>query len=62
MVTMDVFSARCVSVLGATTPQEDLTIQPVEMIPLAEPRRCTHAQRVDLLKLDIEGAGIDVFS
>ena len=62
MVTMNVFSARCASVLGATTPQEDLTIQPVEMITLAELRRRTHAQRVDLLKLDIEGAEIDLFN
>lgn len=61
MVTMNVFSARCASVLGATTPREDLTIQPVEMITLAELRRRTHAQRDDLLKLDIEGAEIDLF-
>jgi hypothetical protein len=31
------------------------------MITLAELRRRTHARLVDLLKLDIEGAEIDLF-
>ena len=61
LTTTNVFSARCASILGSTIPQECLKTQPVEMITLAELRRRTDSERVDLLKLDIEGAEIPLF-
>lgn len=60
--SMNVFEQRCASLLGSVTSDEKLTTQPVEMITLTELRRRVHAERVDILKLDIEGAEIDVFN
>jgi len=60
--SMNVFAERCASLLGSITPAEKLIAQPVEMITLTELRRRAHAERVDILKLDIEGAEIDVFN
>jgi len=59
---MNVFSARCASVLGPINLQEGLTTQSVKMVTLADLRRHAHANQVDLLKLDIEGAEIEVFN
>jgi len=61
-ISMNVFAERCASLLGSVGPAEKLTLQPVQMITLTELRRRVHAERVDILKLDIEGAEIDVFN
>ena len=61
-ISMNVFAERCASLLGSVRPDEKLTAHPVEMITLAELRRRVHAERVDILKLDIEGSEIDVFN
>jgi FkbM family methyltransferase len=58
---MNVFSTRCASVLAPLTSAEKPKTQPIEMITLAELRRRTRAERIDLLKIDIEGAEIELF-
>jgi FkbM family methyltransferase len=62
LVPMNLFSSRCASVLGPISPQEDMALQPVEMITLGELRCRVGAERLDLLKLDIEGAEVDLFN
>lgn len=59
-ITMNVFSGRCASVLGPMVSDEPLTTQPVEMVTLAELRRRTGVGQIDLLKMDIEGAEIEL--
>src|ERR1035441_2904199 len=60
-ITMNVFTERCASVLGPVTTDESMRIQTVPMVTLAEFRRQASADHVDLLKIDIEGAEIDLF-
>jgi FkbM family methyltransferase len=60
-IEMNVFSDRCASVLGRITTQESMKTHTVPMVTLAELRRLASAPQVDLLKLDIEGAEIDLF-
>jgi FkbM family methyltransferase len=63
-VAMNVFSGRCecASVLAPVTTKECLTTRSIPMMTLAEFRRLALVDRVDLLKVDIEGAEIDLFS
>jgi FkbM family methyltransferase len=63
-VAMSVISGRCecASVLEAVATKECLTTRSIPMVTLAEFRRLALADRVDLLKVDIEGAEIDLFS
>jgi FkbM family methyltransferase len=60
-VTMHLFPRRCASVLGARTKEESPRTRTLPMVTLAEFKRLGSADRVDLLKLDIEGAEIDLF-
>lgn len=60
-IAMNVFSERCASVLGPVTADESMRIQTVPMVTLAEFRRQASVDHVDLLKIDIEGAEIDLF-
>lgn len=61
-VSVNVFSSRCASVLGPMSPEESSATQLVEMITLTEFLRRAHVERIDLLKVDIEGAEIDMFA
>jgi FkbM family methyltransferase len=63
-VAMNIFSGRCecASVLEPVTTKESPMTRSIPMISLAEFRRLALADRVDLLKVDIEGAEIDLFS
>lgn len=60
MIAMNVFQGRCASALGPVVSDEPLTTQPVEMVTLAELRRRTGVGRIDLLKMDIEGAEVEL--
>ncbi|MGA3129838.1 MAG: FkbM family methyltransferase [Terracidiphilus sp.] len=60
-VTINVFSERCASVHGPVTADEYARKRTVPMVTLAEFRRLASVDHVDLLKLDIEGAEIDLF-
>lgn len=60
-IKLNVYASRCASVLGAIFPDEGSAIQPAEMITLSEFRRRTNVDRINLLKVDIEGAEIDLF-
>jgi FkbM family methyltransferase len=60
-IAMNVFQTRCASVLGPVTSQEPQQTQMVEMVTLAELRRRAEVDRIDLLKMDIEGAEIVLF-
>lgn len=62
MIELNVFANRCASALGPVSAEEKMVAQPVEMITIAELRRRTRTAKVDLLKLDIEGAEIDLFA
>ena len=63
-VAMNVFSGRseCASILGPVTTEDCLPTRSIPMITLTEFRRLALADQVDLLKVDIEGAEIDLFS
>lgn len=59
-VHLNVFATRCASVL----PQKSAELkrnQPIEMVTLRELRRRAAIDRIDLLKIDIEGAEIGMF-
>jgi FkbM family methyltransferase len=60
-ITMNVFASRCASVLGSLSPGEATETHSVEMITLPEFCRRVRIEHIDLLKLDIEGAEIDLF-
>jgi len=62
-VSMNVVSGRSerASVLGPVTTEGCLTTRSIPMITLKEFRRLASADQVDLLKVDIEGAEIDLF-
>jgi FkbM family methyltransferase len=60
-ILMNVFQARCASVLRPVTSGEAAATQPVEMVTLAELCQRAGVDRIDLLKMDIEGAEIDLF-
>jgi len=60
-IEMNVYSERCASVYGPVATDESMTTRTVPMITLAELCRLSAVDRVDLLKLDIEGAEIDLF-
>jgi len=60
-IEINIYGTRCASILGAKSSQEFQTTQTVEMVTLAELRRRTGTNRIDLLKIDIEGAEIDLF-
>jgi len=59
-IAMNVFHGRCASALGPVVSDEPSTTQPVEMVTLAELRRRTGVGQIDLLKMDIEGAEIEL--
>lgn len=61
-IEVNIFSDRCASVLGPIAANEQATTQAVEMVTLTELMRRTHLHRVDLVKMDIEGAEIDLFN
>ncbi len=60
-VTLNVFDARCASVFAATSPEEQAEARTVEMISFEEFCRRAAVDRMDVLKLDIEGAEIELF-
>jgi FkbM family methyltransferase len=60
-IAMNVFQGRCASVLGPMVSDEPLTTQAIEMVTLAELRRRAGIGRIDLLKVDIEGAEVELF-
>jgi FkbM family methyltransferase len=60
-ISMNVFQARCASVLGPVTSGEQAATQTVEMVTLAELCRRAGVDQIDLLKMDIEGAEVDLF-
>jgi len=60
-VTMNLYSARCASILGAIGASEQKAEENVKMVTLEE--FCRLAEKpIDLLKVDIEGAEIDLFN
>jgi len=61
MIAMNIFQARCASVLGPVTSDEPQKTQPIEMVTLAELRQRAGVGQIDLIKMDIEGAEIDLF-
>jgi FkbM family methyltransferase len=61
-VEMHVFSGRCASVLRATDDMERSVSQPVEMITLKELLSRAKVHKIDLMKVDIEGAEVDLFN
>ena len=60
-VEMNIFEARCASVLGPVLSDEPVATQPIEMVTLAEFCRRAGVGRIDLLKMDIEGAEVALF-
>lgn len=60
-ININVYASRCASLFGAISPSEPSAIQAAEMITLSEFRRRTNVDRIDLLKVDIEGAEIALF-
>jgi len=60
MIAMNVFQGRCASVLGEIVADEPVAIQSVEMVTLTELCRRVGVGRIDLLKIDIEGAEIEL--
>jgi FkbM family methyltransferase len=60
-IAMNIFPTRCASVLGPMTSGEEAATQSVEMVTLAEFCRRAGVDRIDLLKMDIEGAEVDLF-
>jgi FkbM family methyltransferase len=59
-VSVNLFDSRNASVLGAIHPDEDAGLQTVEMITLTELCRRAGTKDIDLLKIDIEGAEIEL--
>jgi FkbM family methyltransferase len=59
-ISVNLFASRNASVLGAVHPGEDVRSQAVEMITLTELCRRSRANHIDLLKIDIEGAEIEL--
>ncbi len=60
-IGISVFPDRCASVCGAVAVQESCMVREIPMVTLKEFRSRVHAGQVDLMKLDIEGAEIDLF-
>jgi FkbM family methyltransferase len=60
-IEMNVYGSRCASVFGSTAPDEKFITQSSEMVTLSEFCRRAAVDRIDLLKLDIEGAEIELF-
>jgi FkbM family methyltransferase len=58
---LNVFHGRCASMLGQIEQGETADEETVDMVTLAEFRRRIEGQRIDLLKVDIEGAEISLF-
>ncbi len=62
-ISMNVFSNRCATIFGSVAPEESVDdVRQVEMITLPELRKRTLADRIDLMKIDIEGAEIDLIN
>ncbi|MGB6157013.1 MAG: FkbM family methyltransferase [Acidobacteriaceae bacterium] len=61
-IRMNLFATRCASALHAGLGVEDASVESVEMVTLGEFLRRAKVDHVDLLKLDIEGAEIDMFN
>jgi len=61
-IEINVYDGRCASVLGAIRAEEGQSTQKVEMVTLAELRKRTGVGQIDLLKMDIEGAEIDLLN
>jgi hypothetical protein len=59
---MNLFATRCASALHAKSSGENATSESVEMVTLGEFLRRASVDHIDLLKLDIEGAEIDMFN
>jgi FkbM family methyltransferase len=60
-IQINVYASRCASVFGAAAADERFTTQPSEMVTLFEFCRRAAVDRIDLLKIDIEGAEIELF-
>jgi FkbM family methyltransferase len=60
-IQINVYGSRCASICGFTFLGEGAVAQSTEMITLREFRRRSAVDQVDLLKVDIEGAEIDMF-
>ncbi len=60
-VRLNVFEGRCASIVPSTAP-DDLTLrtEEVAVVTLAEFLKLTGTDRVDLMKVDIEGAELDL--
>jgi len=61
-ISLNLFSSRCASVMGAVATDERAETYEVEMVTLEEFLRRAGVERVDLLKIDIEGPEIDIFN
>lgn len=59
---INVYSERCASIAGPTTTTEPFVARAVPMITLAEFRRLALIEHIELLKIDIEGAEIELFN
>jgi len=60
-LSVNIYPSRCASVLGAVSVEEKAVTQSADMITLTEFLRRAGIDRMDLLKVDIEGAEIDMF-
>ncbi|MGD0345156.1 MAG: FkbM family methyltransferase [Terracidiphilus sp.] len=61
-IAISVFPDRCASVCGPVAAQEPCTVREIPMVTLKEFRGRVHAPQVDLMKVDIEGAEIELFN
>jgi FkbM family methyltransferase len=61
LVNLNLFTTQCASVLKAKSEDESKSVESVEMVTLAQFLRRAEVDHIDLLKLDIEGAEIDMF-
>jgi len=59
---MNVFGSRCASVLQGKEGEAPTHNEEVEMLDLRGVLGCVRAERVDLMKVDIEGAEVEMFS
>lgn len=59
--TLNMFDVRCASICGGIKGHEEANQIEVETVTLAEFTRRTGVDHVDLLKVDIEGAEIEMF-
>jgi FkbM family methyltransferase len=61
-ISISVFPDRCASVRGTVNAEEKPSLREIPMLTLRELRSRAQAAEIDLMKLDIEGAEIDLFA